>query len=77
MSIIQECPCGLSQEELEKYKIFDDYFSCTSRYADRSLNDDGSFKICDKQLGAHPTEAQRAYRIQYDLSNYILYFILI
>jgi hypothetical protein len=48
------CHCGCYYETLEKYNKLDANFRCTAEYADGSVNDDGTPKICNRPLGAHP-----------------------
>jgi hypothetical protein len=48
------CPCGLTREELTANKLVGPGGICTAVHADESLNDDGTPKICNRPLGAHP-----------------------
>ena len=59
-----QCPCGLTQEILERYNKLDDDLNCTAEYADKSR------KICGKPLGDHPREQQFQQQSQ---SKYIHY----
>jgi hypothetical protein len=49
-----DCPCRLTREELNTNHLVGSNGRCTAEYADESLNDDGTPKICNRPLGAHP-----------------------
>ncbi len=54
-----ECPCKMFYETLEETlstvnPLIGPGGRCTAEYADESLNDDGTPKICKRPLGAHP-----------------------
>jgi hypothetical protein len=49
------CPCGLTQEQLDLHpNLVGSNGRCTAAFADDTLNEDGTPKICDRPLGAHP-----------------------
>jgi hypothetical protein len=50
------CPCGLTREELlaAPNQLLGRGGVCIAEYADESLNDDETPKICNRPLGAHP-----------------------
>ena len=53
------CPCGLTQQQLEKYNKVDDELRCTAEYADETTESGGgNILICRKPLGAHPSAPQ-------------------
>jgi ferredoxin-thioredoxin reductase catalytic subunit len=47
------CPCGLFYEDVRDDCMLNAK-RCPNFYADDTLNEDGTPKICDRLLGAHP-----------------------
>jgi hypothetical protein len=50
----QQCPCGLWYEDVRDLKFFGPGALCTAFYADESVDDHGTPKICNRPLGIHP-----------------------
>jgi hypothetical protein len=52
------CPCGENFEFLAQHNFVGPGGVCTAFYADESLNDDGTQKICNRPLAVHPRDPQ-------------------
>jgi hypothetical protein len=51
---MSQCPCGLTFEILSKHNLVGPGGVCTAYYADKSVNDDGTRRVCGEDLLDHP-----------------------
>jgi hypothetical protein len=51
---MSQCPCGLTFEFLDKHNLVGPGGVCTAYYADKSVNDDGTRRVCGEDLLDHP-----------------------
>jgi hypothetical protein len=51
---MNQCPCGLTFEDVKDLKLVDKHGVCTAYYADKSVNVDGTRRVCGEDLLDHP-----------------------
>jgi hypothetical protein len=71
---MSECPCGLTREELVACRqLVDKNGVCTAYYADISVNANGTRRVCNRPLVAHPhspvQQSQSKFRRNQELKN--------